>query len=54
MKLYAVKNDHRTIGIYADPIKAVEHASAIEPSKDNDGFYEQVLIMVYEVESDWK
>lgn len=54
MKLYAVKTDHRTVGIYGDPIKAVAHADAIEPSKCADGFYDQVLIVVYEVESDWK
>ena len=53
MKLYAVKNDHRTIGIFADPAKAIAMADGIEPKIDETGFPVQTIIVVYQVESDW-
>ena len=53
MKLYMVKTEYETVGVYKDPVKAIEHANRLEPVKEDSPIASAIYIKVQEVESDW-
>lgn len=53
MKLYVVKTEYQTVGIYKDPVKAIEHANRLEPVKEDGMLSGSIYVKVQEVESDW-